>query len=339
MKVKTNLVAGFLGSGKTTLLRHFLSSPALSEKVAVLVNEVGEVGIDGAILKRASGSVLELANGCICCQISGDLVDAMRKLAADFAPDRILIESTGIAEPGKVLAALYGPLADAVRVEPTVVVVDAAAFDRLYEDVAYHYVMQIKSADLILLNKLDLLGKARLAAVKKKVAALNPRAFILPTEHCRVDLLGLMEGTLTPTRRALRARLRTTKQDGRKVDTRKRAREFSLKSPRPSGERVPEGGVRGARRSHKTFASAAFTDLGRLNQAKLERFLERLPREVFRVKGFVELPEGPRLLNWVRGQADWEPWPDAPSDALVFIGSRLDRASLRRGLKAARLNS
>lgn len=296
MKAKATLIGGFLGSGKTTLLRHVLSQPAPGEKIAVLVNELGEVGIDGKLLERVAGGVVELANGCICCQLSSDLAVTMREISASRRPDRILIESTGIAEPGKVLAVLYGALADVVAVEPTVIVVDASSFDRLYEGVAYHYVMQIKSADLILLNKADLLPKTRLAAVRRKVQKLNPRALVLATERCRVDLVGLLEGRESP--RAARTR--------------------------SNGARTTAG-------KELTFISRTFSP-GTVVPAKLERLLDRLPA-LFRAKGFVETPQGPRLLNWVRGQAEWEPWPGPDRDRLVLIGSKIDGKSIQTALK------
>lgn len=185
-----------MGSGKTTLLKHFLSQPKLSEKVALLVNELGEVGIDGKILKAAGGNLVELANGCICCQISGDMVQSLIEILEKYHPDRILIESTGVAEPGKVLSVLYSaePLVKTLRVEPTVIVVDAAGFERLYRELSYHYVMQIKSADILLLNKMDLVDSKKAARAEKEIRKLNPRAFVVRSTRGAVDLLGLLEG-------------------------------------------------------------------------------------------------------------------------------------------------
>jgi G3E family GTPase len=194
-RLKVNVIGGFLGSGKTTLLRHFLAQPKMAEKVAVIVNELGEVGVDGEVLARKGSKVVELTNGCVCCQVTGDLVDAIKALHADYRPDRLLIETTGVAEPGKVLTALYSPfLSGEVRVEPTVVVVDASGFARLYKELAYHYVMQVKAADVVLLNKADLVTPAAMRRVEAEVRKLHPRAFVARTVHGRVDLLGLLEG-------------------------------------------------------------------------------------------------------------------------------------------------
>jgi len=195
-KIKVNLIGGFLGSGKTTLLRHVLSQPLLPEKVALLVNEIGEVGIDGKILRRSGVDSVELANGCICCQISEDLVATLVQIADTYRPDRILIESTGVAEPGKVLGVLYmaDALIERMRVDPTVIVIDAGGFDRLKRELAYHYVMQIKSADVILLNKIDLIDPKTAGRVEREVQKINPRAFIIKTRHCQVDLFTLLEG-------------------------------------------------------------------------------------------------------------------------------------------------
>jgi G3E family GTPase len=194
-KLKVNVIGGFLGSGKTTLLRHFLAQPKLDEKVAVIVNELGEIGIDGRILERSGSKTMELTNGCVCCQVTGDMIQAVKDIRAQYKPDRLLIETTGVAEPGKVLTVLYSPyLSDEVRVEPTCVVVDAAGFEKLYKELAYHYVMQIKAADLIVLNKMDLVTPARATKVEAEIRRLNPKAFVMRAQHGRVDLLKLLEG-------------------------------------------------------------------------------------------------------------------------------------------------
>ncbi|MBI4424639.1 MAG: GTP-binding protein, partial [Elusimicrobia bacterium] len=131
--IKVNLVAGFLGSGKTTLLRHFLSH-AGGERAGVLVNEVGDASLDPALVRSAKAEVLEFAQGCLCCQNPNELVLALKTLARR-CPDRILIESTGIAEPARILKTLAEApsLKGVISLEPTVVVVDAAGFFSLFQ--------------------------------------------------------------------------------------------------------------------------------------------------------------------------------------------------------------
>lgn len=270
--------------------------------MALLVNELGKIGIDGRVLSKAGGKMVELANGCICCQVSEDMISTLVSLADEQKPDRILIESTGVAEPGKILGMLYTaePLVQRMRVEPTVIVVDAGAFDRFKKELAYHYVMQIKSADVILLNKIDLVDKKTIARVEKEIQELNPRAFIRKTDHCRINLLGLLEGI-----------------------------------PASAG-----AGDSDENHDHDhsadEFESFSVSESGSYDRKKLETFLSKLPAGVFRSKGFVKTKDGTYLVNFTAGEIELEAVSAAEfpgKNQLVFIGRRLEEKKLRAALK------
>jgi len=313
-KIKVNLIGGFLGSGKTTLLRYFLSQPKLDEKVAVLVNELGEVGIDGQILRKPGLVLQELTNGCLCCQITGDMIQAIENIRDEYHPDRLLIESTGIAEPGKVLQVLYyaEPLARSLRVEPTIVVVDAKSFENLYAAVSYHYVMQIKSADLILLNKIDLVDSRKLNGIEKKIKELNSQAFLVRTKHCQVNLLQLLEGH--PAARAVRNS--------------------------PSSARFVKDGPP-QKDKEETFSSFVYKSMALYDPALLKQcFSKDLLRDCFRIKGFVRLPGGIHLLNYVSHQFELEPFETVKKQGgkreateLVFIGRKMNEKKIFHQLK------
>jgi G3E family GTPase len=296
-RVKVNVIGGFLGSGKTTLLRRFLSQPKLTEKVAVLVNELGEVGIDGKVLERPGLKMMELTNGCICCQVTGDMIQAVKDIRAQYQPERLLIETTGVAEPGKVLMLLYSPYLDKeVWVEPTIVVVDAAAFDRLFAELAYHYVMQIKPADVVVLSKTDLAPVAVTARVEKRIRELNPRALIVKAVKGEVDLLKVLEGV----------------EGGKPEES--------------SAAHVHE----------EKFDSFIHEGPEVFDKQKLGKFLEGLPKGCYRSKGFVKTPSGWFLVNFTTGQTEWESWPssEAPAQSrLVFIGKKLDKKTILQDLK------
>lgn len=285
-KTKVNLIGGFLGSGKTTLLRHILSAPRLPKKIALMINEIGEVVIDAKVLKSLGSGVVEMPNGCICCSVSGDFIQGLLDIKKNFSPDRILVEPTGIAEPGKILSALYQPpLETEFRVEPTVIVLDVSGFEKLYRQISYLYVMQIKTADIILLNKMDLVNPKIAGKVEREVQKLNPRAFILWTEHCKIELLDLLEGK----RVQLAPSVSKTSHAPLEFDS------FTFKSD-------------------KVFS-----------KERIEKFLGRLPANIFRLKGFVRLREGLSLLNYVTGQIEWEPFDAGESQTtLTCIGRKLD---------------
>jgi len=155
--VRVNLLFGFLGSGKTTLVRHLLAERGKDVKTAVIVNEFGEVGVDGDILRGSNVDMVELNSGCLCCTLKGSLMLAVEELRSKANVERVIVESTGVAQPGE----LTETLADAsmklkVDIGPLVTVVDAAKFPRLVNMLGEFYVAQIENADIVIINKMDL---------------------------------------------------------------------------------------------------------------------------------------------------------------------------------------
>lgn len=291
-----HLVTGFLGSGKTTFLRNALEGKLFDGKVAVLVNELGEVGIDGGLIKRRGLNTLELTNGCICCEIRGDFVQETESLLRKYKPKRLLIESTGIAEPGRILQAFYEiePLKIRTSVEPVICTVDARAFFGLMKEFEYNYVCQIKTADVVLLNKCDLVKKSEIPAIEKAIRAINRRVFIYRTEFCR----GRFERLLHP------------------IDLDLAARQEAI------DEQM-------ARPHDDPFVSFVITSGRRdLRADRLKTFLKKLPRGVFRLKGYVNLDGKTHLLQYSTGIWDLEPQDRRRDTVLVFIGVDIDRKKI-----------
>ena len=183
--MRVTLLYGFLGAGKTTLLSRLLDACPVDEKLAVIVNEFGAVGVDAAILEGRAIDTVELASGCICCSLKGELVDAIAELVADVSPDRLIIEASGVALPGDIRAALASAN---VSLGPAVTVVDAARFRQMRTALGLFYTDQIAAAGIVLVNKIDLVDSAECAAVYDDVVALAPDAAIAFTEACNIDL-------------------------------------------------------------------------------------------------------------------------------------------------------
>lgn len=187
-KIPALVVSGFLGSGKTTLVRHLLAAAqAEGARVAFVSNELGELGIDRALLGGGTESFVELAGGCVCCALNDALYDTLIALRASVDPDRIVIETSGVAVPHDVQLTFYQPpIRDWISEEAVVVVVNA---EQVLEgrDLDGTFSEQIESADLVLLNKVDLVPADAVPALQAAVAEMNPGVPVLPCVRGAID--------------------------------------------------------------------------------------------------------------------------------------------------------
>ncbi len=188
-QIPVTVLTGYLGAGKTTLLNRILSEPH-GKKYAVIVNEFGEVGIDNDLVVGADEEIFEMNNGCICCTVRGDLIriiSGLMKRARNF--DGILIETTGLADPGPVAQTFFvdPDVAAKSKLDSIVTVVDAKhLFERLSDSKEAEE--QIAFADVILLNKTDLVNAGELQSLEQKIKAINAFAKIVRTERCQIAL-------------------------------------------------------------------------------------------------------------------------------------------------------
>lgn len=189
--IPVTLLTGFLGAGKTTLLNHLIRDPDAG-RIAVIMNEFGDVGLDHDLIEESTEETILMPSGCLCCSIRGDLLKTLGKLVArrnsgKLSFDRVVIETTGIADPGPVLHSLavdpiVGPY---FRMDGVVTVVDAATGPRTLEKQS-EAVNQIAMADLIVLSKTDLVTPTELAKFETQIAKINASASRIRAEHGRV---------------------------------------------------------------------------------------------------------------------------------------------------------
>ena len=182
------VVSGFLGSGKTTLVRQLLDeAQAAGARVAFVSNELGELGIDQAMLGGGEEAFVELAGGCVCCALNDELYDTLIMLKEQVDPDRIVIETSGVAIPHDVQITFWQPpIRDWVSEEAVVVVVNA---EQLQEgrDLSGTFTEQLESADLIVLHKVDLVEATEVETLKAKASAFNPGTPTVAASFGRVD--------------------------------------------------------------------------------------------------------------------------------------------------------
>jgi G3E family GTPase len=182
LSVHLLLITGFLGSGKTTLILQ-LAQAVLQrgQRAAILVNEIGEIGIDNQLMKQLDLNVWELLNGCICCTLSADLVSTLQTLDADYAPDLVIIEPSGAADPRSILSALPYYRGQPLQAIRTVTIVDPLRLAVLMEVLTPLVTSQIQNADLILVSKADLASPEELEFADQTARSINPQARVLHT--------------------------------------------------------------------------------------------------------------------------------------------------------------
>lgn len=300
-RVPATIVTGFLGGGKTTLINHLLSHGGLG-RVAALVNDFGAIDIDAALVSEVADEVIQLSNGCICCTINGDLYAAVERVLALTPPvDRIVIETTGLADPLPVgLTLLQTDLKSRCLLEAVVTVVDCANFalDLFAADAA---MAQIVHADIVILNKNDLVDEDAVASLERRIAVIKPRARQIRAVFGRAPTAAILSVPEEPAIANLRDRHHTHTHDHILADG---------------------------------FSAHAISINEPISAVRFQEWLnEGFPRAVFRAKGIFRLdrPVGWFVFQLCGGRASFEPYAGSPTEGgIVFIGRDIDAGVLER---------
>ena len=321
-ELPVTIITGFLGSGKTTLLNQILQNNHNS-KVAVLVNEFGDINIDAQLLVSYDDDMVELSNGCICCTINEGLVEAVTKiLAREEKVERLIIETTGVADPLPIILTFIGTdFRDFTRLDSVITLVDAETFtpEHFESEVAFK---QITYADILLLNKTDLVNQKQLTALETYIASIKKNPRIIYTQYAQVPLPLILDVGLTVTERGAEV----SSAYPIEVLTDNYIAEEDHKHHHHSHHLEADG-----------FISMSFQSDKPFDVYKFNKFLnDGLPLEVFRAKGIVWFA-GSQLrhifqLCGQRNDIKSEPWSTPPVNQLVFIGRHLDTDKLYQQL-------
>lgn len=310
MTMRVNLLFGFLGSGKTTLVRRLLSERGRAVKTAVIVNEFGEVGVDGDILRGNAVDMIELNSGCLCCTLRGSLMLAVEELGKAQV-ERIIVEATGVAQPGELTDTLTdSSMRRRVDIGPLVTVVDASKFTKLIAMLGEFYEAQIENADIVIVNKADLVSVDELEDVGREVREINPDAEILFAEQCDVDTDYLLDAPAS-----------------------------GLLAVRPTvAEHAHEHGE-GDHEPREPHAESFVLEAGgNPDELRVEEFFHGLSDSVWRAKGFMTIGGKPRLVQYAMGQLEISTAAGVPSEKIVFIGRGMDASAMEARFAFAKRN-
>jgi G3E family GTPase len=364
------ILTGFLGAGKTTLLNHILSNQQ-GLKTAVLVNEFGEIGIDNDLVIATGDDMVELSNGCICCSINGELLEAVYRILDRPDPvDYLVVETTGLADPLPVAMTFLGSdLRDATRLDSIITLVDAENFggEMLEGEVAR---AQIVYSDMILLNKTDLVDQPRLEAVEQQLRDIKTDARILHSVKGEVPLPLLLSVGLFESDKVVAEQDHSAcdHDHGQCVHDHDHDHDHKHAHDHANCDHehghcehdhahhdhgVPDHGEHNhgehnhgehAHGEHahaiEGFTSLSFESDGPFSLRKFQNFLDnQLPAGVFRAKGILWFNESQRRhvfhLAGKRFSIDDSDWPgEQRKNQLVLIGKHLDHPTLRRQLQA-----
>lgn len=185
MKTPIIILTGYLGAGKTTMLKRILKNPQ-GKKLAVIMNEFGDVAIDSKIIKGKNIDIAELAGGCVCCSLTGEFEAAINELLEKAKPELIILETTGVAEPDAVILDIEENMPQ-IRLEAVVCIADADSLVK-YPNIGHTGIVQLELADIIILNKIDLVEEGQLAQAESIVQHINSKAPLIRAVKCKVPL-------------------------------------------------------------------------------------------------------------------------------------------------------
>ncbi|MFZ0612976.1 MAG: GTP-binding protein [Desulfobacterales bacterium] len=324
-----DIVFGFLGAGKTTFITRVLEAWGSKEKTVVLVNEFGDVDIDGELLAARGGNVVEMPSGCICCTLQADFRSQLLDIIRTIAPERVIIEPTGVATIAQVRSIIDAQLFEnTVRDINDILIADATGFMKLYKANRYFVESQVENADVVLLNKCDKVEKRTAMLTRSAISAINPDITVMMAEFGAVDWADYHAALSAAPRH-------------------KRIRSEDARDQSKTGinESMPDADRNRHSHFHEEEDALGYESEGFIfedqsfDRSALEAFFCRLNEpnsgsgDIVRAKGVFRVGDSGILMELASGDVSFQPMGKLKKSKVSIIGKKLDREKIGAALE------
>jgi G3E family GTPase len=324
-----DIVFGFLGSGKTTFITRALERWGSEEKIVILVNEFGDVGIDGDLLSGQGGDVVEMPSGCICCTLQSDFRSQMLDISRSINPQRVIIEPTGVATIAQIRSIFEAQLFEStIEKINNIMIADATGFMNLYKANRHFVESQVGHAHLALLNKCDKVEKKKAMVIQGAILAINPEMTVLMTEFGAVDWAEYQFALSTAPRSMKKFKTRNSSKSHRVVG------EFFTETPHAGHHHFQEKeDALGYESFGCVYEGTSF------DRNSLETFFQELNAanakmgEIVRAKGIFQIGDKAMLIELASGEITWQPVGQINRSKVSIIGAGLNRDLITTALQ------
>ena len=344
---KIDIFSGFLGAGKTTLIKKLIKEAYTGEKIVLIENEFGEIGIDGGFLKDAGIEITEMNSGCICCSLVGNFAEALKKVLAEFAPDRIIIEPSGVGKLSDVIKAVEGIGEKDIVLNSFTTVADATKCKMYMKNFGEFYNNQIEHANSIILSRTDGMNEEKLAESIAMLKEKNPSATIITTAWNKLDGKAILDAM--EHRDTMKAALELIEEEQCHDHEHEHDHDHEHEHEHCHEHEHDENCTCGCHdhehghdHSHHHHADEVFVSCGaetakKYTKEEIENILDKLSDEkkygtVLRAKGIVDNAEGDEWLHfdYVPGESDVRNGSAGVIGRICVIGSKINEDAVKQ---------
>ena len=337
--VKVDIISGFLGAGKTTLIKNLFKSSMKNEKVVLIENEFGEIGVDGTFLKESGVEIKEINSGCICCSLVGDFSSSMKEVVEKFNPDRIIIEPSGVGRLSDIIKAVE-KVEEELKINIVATVVDGGKCKMYHKNFGEFYNDQIAQAKTVIVSKTEKLSESKINDALEIIRELNPDVTVITTPVSELDPEKVLD-TLQSDKSGYDELLKSLLEEAEHEHHHHHHDDDDDEDEHGHCHHHHDDDDDGEHHCHHHHADEVFTSWGEetakaYSKAELDAILKTLADEnaglgvILRAKGFVKAKDDEKWYYFDLVAGDYEIRPGAPDviGRVCVIGSKIDEKKI-----------